>query len=107
MRRRRRISDEGSNFFDKSLCWLPEMPKEFKFNDIKKATNNFHESIRLAWLGEGGFGVVYKGILNINDDHTATEIVVKQFSRHKIKGKDDFLRSLPLFTAFAIKILFA
>jgi hypothetical protein len=92
-RRRRRRSDEGSNFFDKSLCWLPEMPKEFKFKDIKKATNNFHESMR---LGEGGFGVVYKGILNIKDDHTATEIAVKQFSRDKIKGKNDFFAELTI-----------
>jgi len=86
-RRRRRRSDEGSNFFDKSLCWLPEMPKEFKFKDIKKATNNFHESMR---LGEGGFYVVYKGILNIKDDYTATEIAVKQFSRDKHKTSSRF-----------------
>jgi hypothetical protein len=92
-KRRRRRSDEESNFFHKSLSWLPEMPKEFKFEDIKKATNNFHESMR---LGEGGFGIGYKGILNIKDHNTATEIAVKQFSRDKIKGKDDFLAELTI-----------
>ncbi|KAE8008947.1 hypothetical protein FH972_005405 [Carpinus fangiana] len=93
VKKRRRRSDEESNFFDKSLSWLPEMPKEFKYKDIKKATNNFHESMR---LGEGGFGIVYKGILNIKDDNTSTEIAVKQFSRDKIKGKDDFLAELTI-----------
>jgi hypothetical protein len=93
VKKRRRRSDEESNFFDKSLSWLPEMPKEFKYNDIKKATNNFHESMR---LGEGGFGIVYKGILNIKEDNTSTEIAVKQFSRDKIKGKDDFLAELTI-----------
>ncbi|KAE8008946.1 hypothetical protein FH972_005404 [Carpinus fangiana] len=92
-RRRRGRSDEENNVFDKSLSWLPEMPKEFKYKDIKKATNNFHDSMR---LGEGGYGIVYKGILNIKDDNTATEIAVKQFSRDRIKGKDDFLAELTI-----------
>jgi hypothetical protein len=92
-RRRRGRSDEENNVFDKSLSWLPEMPKEFKYKDIKKATDNFHDSMR---LGEGGYGIVYKGILNIKDDNTATEIAVKQFSRDRIKGKDDFLAELTI-----------
>jgi hypothetical protein len=92
-RRRRRRSDEKSDVFDKSLRWLPGMPKEFKYKDVKKATNGFHESMR---LGEGGFGIVYKGILNIENDTTATEIAVKQFSRDKIKSKDDFLAEITI-----------
>jgi hypothetical protein len=91
LKKQRRRRSEESNVFDKSLTWLPEMPKEFKYKDVKKAANNFHESMR---LGEGGFGIVYKGILYIKDDNTATEIAVKQFSRDKIKGKDDFLAEL-------------
>jgi hypothetical protein len=92
-RRRRTRSDEKSDVFDKSLRWLPGMPKEFKYKDVKKATNSFHESMR---LGEGGFGIVYKGILNIENDTTATEIAVKQFSRDKIKSKDDFLAEITI-----------
>jgi hypothetical protein len=91
--KKQRRTDEEPIFFDKSLSWLPEMPKEFKYKDIKKATNNFHESMR---LGKGGFGIVYKGILNIKDHNTATEIAVKQFSGDKIKGKDDFLAELTI-----------
>jgi interleukin-1 receptor-associated kinase 1 len=37
----------------KSMQQLPGVPTQFDFADIKKATNNFHETIR---LGQGGFG---------------------------------------------------
>ena len=39
--------------------WLGHL-KHFKFKDIKRATNNF---CRRNILGEGGYGIVYKGCL--------------------------------------------
>ncbi|RVW29542.1 putative L-type lectin-domain containing receptor kinase S.5 [Vitis vinifera] len=71
-----------------TLRSLPGTPREFEFKDLKKATNNFDEKLK---LGEGGFGVVYKGLLPKEHVHVA----VKKFSRD-VKGKDDFLAELTI-----------
>ncbi|KAJ7953267.1 Lectin receptor kinase [Quillaja saponaria] len=62
---------------------------EFSFKDLKKATNNFDDKHK---LGQGGFGVVYRGLLPKEN----LEIAVKKFSRDNIKGKDDFLSELTI-----------
>lgn len=74
-----------------ALKSLPGTPREFRFKELKKATNNFHESHK---LGEGGFGVVYKGVLPPKDG--SLEIAVKKFNRDKIKSKGDFLAELTI-----------
>ncbi|XP_022759220.1 probable L-type lectin-domain containing receptor kinase S.5 [Durio zibethinus] len=71
-----------------ALKSLPGTPREFRFKDLKKATNNFDDKHK---LGQGGFGVVYKGLLQKEN----LEIAVKKFSRD-IKGKDDFLAELTI-----------
>ncbi|PRQ25261.1 putative protein kinase RLK-Pelle-L-LEC family [Rosa chinensis] len=80
-----------------TLKRLPGMPREFKYKELKDATNNFHASMI---LGQGGFGVVYRGTLRDFDEANATnesaEIAVKQFSRDNIKGKDDFMAELTI-----------
>ncbi|XP_041014395.1 probable L-type lectin-domain containing receptor kinase S.5 [Juglans microcarpa x Juglans regia] len=92
-KKKRSSSSSDKDVFDAHLRWLPGMPREFKYKDIKKATNDFHESMK---LGEGGFGIVYKGILNAKDHGIASEIAVKRFSRDDIKSKDDFLAELTI-----------
>ncbi|CAN4116703.1 unnamed protein product [Withania somnifera] len=72
-----------------ALKSLPGMPRDFEFKELKKATNNFDEKNK---LGEGGFGVVYKGCL-VGEN---LEIAVKWFSRESIKGEDDFLAELTI-----------
>ncbi|KAJ6313900.1 hypothetical protein OIU78_017535 [Salix suchowensis] len=71
----------------RALQSLPGMPREFQFKDLKKATNNFDEKHK---LGQGGFGVVYKGMLPKEN----IQVAVKKFSRDNIKGQDDFLSEL-------------
>ena len=74
------------------LRWFPGMPREFKYKNLKKATNNFHESMG---LGQSGYIAVYIGILEEDKDHkTNTEIAIKKFSRDNIQSKDDFLAEL-------------
>ncbi|KAJ9704696.1 hypothetical protein PVL29_002980 [Vitis rotundifolia] len=72
---------------------LTGMPREFRYKDLKKATKNFDESTK---LGQGGFGVVYKGVLQEDGDDSTTEVAVKQFSRDDIKGKGDFMAELTI-----------
>ncbi|XP_047319684.1 probable L-type lectin-domain containing receptor kinase S.5 [Impatiens glandulifera] len=72
-----------------ALKSLPGMPREFEFKGLKKATNNFDEKNK---LGEGGYGVVYKGYLQSEN----LEVAVKWFSRESLKGEDDFLSELTI-----------
>ncbi|CAA0823303.1 Probable L-type lectin-domain containing receptor kinase S.5 [Striga hermonthica] len=74
-----------------ALKILPGTPREFGFRDLKKATNGFDEKNNK--LGQGGFGVVYRGVLAKENN---LEIAVKWFSRESIKGQDDFLAELTI-----------
>ncbi|KAH9664969.1 protein kinase domain-containing protein [Citrus sinensis] len=62
--------------------------KTFTLNDIEKATNGFHTS---RIIGEGGFGVVYRGIL---DD--GREVAVKVLKRANQHGGREFLAELEM-----------
>lgn len=62
--------------------------KTFTLNDIEKATNGFDNS---RIIGEGGFGVVYRGIL---DD--GREVAVKVLKRANQHGGREFLAELEM-----------
>lgn len=72
-----------------ALKSLPGIPREYEYKDLKKATNNFDEKHK---LGQGGYGVVYRGLLPVEN----VEVAVKKFSRDEIKSKDDFLAELTI-----------
>ncbi|KAL6653198.1 hypothetical protein ACP70R_012123 [Stipagrostis hirtigluma subsp. patula] len=81
----------------RALRRLPGIPREFKYADVKKATRNFHESMR---LGTGGFGAVYKGTLLISAtgdgqdgprERRRVDVAVKKFTRKEDRGYEDFL----------------
>ncbi|CAN1307118.1 Probable L-type lectin-domain containing receptor kinase S.5 [Linum perenne] len=58
-------------------------PKKFKLDELIDATGNFHSKNK---LGEGGFGVVYKGILG-NKHIVAVKKVSQKVSS---RGKEEF-----------------
>ncbi|XP_022952698.1 probable L-type lectin-domain containing receptor kinase S.5 [Cucurbita moschata] len=100
-RKKRRVSRDEESNVQGTLKRLPGMPREFKYKELKRATHNFHESMV---LGNGGFGVVYKGVLQDKDKDITTssnsvsrlEIAVKKFSRDSIKSEGDFLDELTI-----------
>ncbi|XP_031745421.1 putative receptor-like protein kinase At4g00960 [Cucumis sativus] len=61
---------------------------QFDFDTIHAATNNFSEENR---VGEGGFGVVYKGRLE-----NGQEIAVKRLSRGSLQGSEEFKNEVML-----------
>ncbi|KAM0941557.1 putative protein kinase RLK-Pelle-L-LEC family [Dioscorea sansibarensis] len=86
--RKRKVRDDPSVLMG-ALKSLPGTPREFEFKELKKATNNFDEKFK---LGQGGFGIVYKGVLPGED----AEVAVKMFSRDRTKCQDDFLHELTI-----------
>ncbi|XP_010932159.1 probable L-type lectin-domain containing receptor kinase S.5 [Elaeis guineensis] len=91
--RRRPVRDDPSLLMDK-LKSLPGQPKEFMFDELKKATNNFDEKLK---LGQGGFGMVYKAVLPGDNPGEKIEVAVKKFSRDNSKGgQDDFIHELSI-----------
>lgn len=86
--RKRRKAASDPNILG-ALKSLPGTPREFRFSELKKATNNFDHKHK---LGEGGFGVVYRGTLAKEN----VQLAVKKFTRDSLKGKDDFLAELTI-----------
>jgi len=72
----------------KSMQLLPGVPTQFSFSDIRRATNNFHETTK---LGRGGFGAVYRCRLPGPKKGEALEVAVKKFSRDDNRRYEDFL----------------
>jgi Protein tyrosine and serine/threonine kinase len=54
---------------------------EYSYSELQDATNNFHQSVK---LGEGGFGIVYKGILR------NTTVAIKILKEGSSQGVKEF-----------------
>eukprot|EP00249_Psilotum_nudum_P020361 c27668_g1_i1 orf=653-3664(-) len=65
-------------------------PILFSYNDLKSATSNFHPDNK---LGQGGFGAVYKGVLQDG----STVAVKELFSKSK-QGTREFMNEVTLIT---------
>ncbi|CAK9250828.1 unnamed protein product, partial [Sphagnum jensenii] len=65
-------------------------PTLYSYNVLRVATKDFHPRNK---LGQGGFGVVYKGILS-----DGTTVAVKHLTKSQ-QGVDDFLNEVILITS--------
>lgn len=77
----------------KTMQSLPGVPMQVDFADIKKATNNFHETMK---LGQGGFGTVYRCRLPVPKNGELMEVAVKKFTRANNRGYEDFLAEVSI-----------
>ncbi|XP_078165887.1 U-box domain-containing protein 33-like [Carex rostrata] len=59
----------------------------YSYSELQDATNNFHESLK---LGEGGFGIVYKGILH------NTNIAIKILKEGSSQGATEFHQEIEI-----------
>uniref|UniRef100_A0A2N9GF21 Protein kinase domain-containing protein n=1 Tax=Fagus sylvatica TaxID=28930 RepID=A0A2N9GF21_FAGSY len=66
-------------------------PRRFSYGDLVSATNNFSNERK---LGQGGFGVVYKGYLTDLD----MLIAVKKISRGSRQGKKEYITEVKIFS---------
>ncbi|XP_062196448.1 probable L-type lectin-domain containing receptor kinase S.5 [Phragmites australis] len=96
VKRRKMHGDDGSAITGTMIRSLAGGPREFEYRELRKATNNFDEKMK---LGQGGYGVVYRGV--VVGDHTSpggagstVEVAVKKFSRASTQGQNDFLAEL-------------
>ncbi|MCI16824.1 receptor-like serine/threonine-protein kinase ALE2-like, partial [Trifolium medium] len=87
------IGDGGigsvSSLFESSIAAYTVSAKTFSMNDVEKATDNFHAS---RILGEGGFGLVYSGVLG-----DGTKVAVKVLKRREDhQGDREFLAEVEM-----------
>ncbi|CAO2162775.1 unnamed protein product [Urochloa humidicola] len=90
--------EDGSAITGNMIRSMAGGPREFEYREIRKATNNFDEKMK---LGQGGYGVVYRGM--VAGDSTCpggagsdVEVAVKKFSRASTQGQNDFLAELSI-----------
>uniref|UniRef100_A0A0E0NA19 Protein kinase domain-containing protein n=1 Tax=Oryza rufipogon TaxID=4529 RepID=A0A0E0NA19_ORYRU len=78
----------------KSMQSLPGVPVKISFADIRKATNNFHDTMK---LGSGAFGAVYRCKLqSLNLKEQPVEVAVKKFTRADTRSYQDFLAEVSI-----------
>nr|AMM43096.1 LRR-RLK [Vernicia montana] len=87
IRRRKR----QSTYDDEELLGIDSKPYTFSYTELKTATEDFSPANK---LGEGGFGPVYKGILN-----DGRVIAVKQLSVASHQGKSQFVTEIATISA--------
>ncbi|KAJ0538074.1 putative protein kinase RLK-Pelle-CrRLK1L-1 family [Helianthus annuus] len=85
---------------------MPLIFKEFTYSDLQKATCNFQ---RDCFLGEGGFGKVFKGwlaVLHLHMFRAVNEPNVQRTVREPFGGKFIYVRSISLTNKHEQKISF-
>ncbi|KAH7352398.1 hypothetical protein KP509_19G042900 [Ceratopteris richardii] len=96
----RTSSYDGSGFSNQNTCTNGSLHM-FTYSQMKTATKNFRRSHR---IGEGGFGVVYKGFL---DEKTLAPlasghkiiVAIKKLNTHGMQGHDEWVTEVKLLGA--------
>ncbi|GJR01537.1 probable receptor-like protein kinase [Tanacetum coccineum] len=76
---------------DARLSEFPQPCIEFKFLDIRIATNYFDESLV---IGEGGSGKVYKGSITVGENRDKSIVAIKRLKLSSRQGEREFLAEI-------------
>ncbi|XP_056163289.1 probable receptor-like protein kinase At1g11050 isoform X2 [Syzygium oleosum] len=94
-KRSRRIQESNADFsLDPEESGSRARPRPntgsiwFKIRDLEKATNNFSQQ---NFIGRGGFGLVFKGVLS-----DRTEVAVKRIIESDFQGDDEFCNEVEI-----------
>lgn len=62
----------------------------FTYEEMRLATKRFRPDLI---LGEGGFGIVYKGVIdeNVRPGYTSTQVAIKELNREGFQGDREWL----------------
>ncbi|KAK6941931.1 Protein kinase domain [Dillenia turbinata] len=82
MRNRNQVQVDDPRMIEQKIQSSTMAPKKFRLKELKSATKNFNAKRK---LGKGGFGTVYKGILN------NMEVAVKRVSENSRHNQQDFI----------------
>ncbi|MQL73862.1 hypothetical protein Taro_006198 [Colocasia esculenta] len=66
-------------------------PKRFAYGDLARATNNFATEMK---LGRGGFGDVYRGVLN--DPPRSMEVAIKRVAKDSSQGMREYVSEVKI-----------
>ncbi|XP_040993909.1 receptor-like protein kinase FERONIA [Juglans microcarpa x Juglans regia] len=82
-------ADIGKSKRSKASSLPEELCRHFSLQEIKTATHTFHEELI---IGEGGFGNVYKGLV---DEGTKT-LAIKRLNPESKQGRHEFLTEIEM-----------
>ncbi|XP_057831906.1 L-type lectin-domain containing receptor kinase IX.1 [Cryptomeria japonica] len=82
------IENESETALDEQFC---QGPRKFTFCELSAATKGFSEEEK---LGEGGFGSVYRGVLQ----ESREVVAVKHISQASTQGKKEYVAEVSIIT---------
>uniref|UniRef100_A0A0C9RJK9 non-specific serine/threonine protein kinase n=1 Tax=Wollemia nobilis TaxID=56998 RepID=A0A0C9RJK9_9CONI len=89
VRRRERPKTEAENEIAALDKEFSQGPRKFTYTELKTATKNFSEEEK---LGQGGFGAVYRGVL----EDTRELVAVKRVSQGSKQGKKEYVAEVSI-----------
>ncbi|XP_047326823.1 receptor-like protein kinase FERONIA [Impatiens glandulifera] len=76
---------KNSSLINNDLC------RRFSFAEISLATNKFDDKLE---IGHGGFGMVYKGVINVINGKVEITVAIKRLDSKSKQGEKEFISEI-------------